>query len=1150
MPIAPFLHLRVQSAYSLLEGALHPADIASLCVQHHQPAVAVVDRNNLFGAMEFTDACLSTGVQPIIGAMVAIARPGSARSGTAGPLLDELVLLAQTPVGYDNLVHLVSHAHLGVEAAESPHLLLADLAAFADGLLCLTGGIEGGLYRLLAEGQALAAEDYLAHLKSIFSDRLYIELQRVNDPSEGQVEPHLIALADRYQLPLVATNPVLFAAPVDHAAHDILTCIQQSTVEADPHRRKLNPDFYFKSPEAMAKLFADVPEAIANTHVIAQRCAVKAPSRQPILPKFAADGEEPTLLGELALAGLNERLDRAQIIAPSARQAYIERLNYELDVIIQMGFPGYFLIVADFIQWAKEQGIPVGPGRGSGAGSVVAWALKITDLDPLRHGLLFERFLNPERVSMPDFDIDFCETRRGEVIRYVQEKYGADHVAQIITFGKLKARAVIKDVGRAMHLPYGMVDGLSKLIPNNPAAPVSLREALGQVTDLKQRYRSDPEVARLIDAALQLEGLYRHASTHAAGVVIGDRPLDKLVPLYRDPRSDMAVTQFDMKWVEKAGLIKFDFLGLKTLSVLQRAVDLLSARTIHLDLLNLPWDDAGSYALMARGDTVGVFQMESEGMRRTLSLVKPDKFADIVALVALYRPGPMDNIPQYAARKHGREQPDYLDPLLEPVLRETYGVIIYQEQVMQIAQILAGYSLGEADLLRRAMGKKKKEEMDAQKERFISGAMQRGITARKADHIFELVAKFAGYGFNKSHAAGYALVAYQTAYLKANYPVEFFAASMAYDITNTDKLAVYVEDINRSGVPLLPPDINRSGADFTIEALGSGHAVRYALAALKGVGEKAMEAVVAEREAHGSYRSLGDLANRLDPKNINKRQLESLASGGALDPLVKTRAAAHQMVDQVLAHAAAAAHARASAQVSLFGEHEQGGSNVELLVPTIEPWNATQMLAMEKEAVGFYLSAHPLDAFAHILKQQNVLSGAEALALESPFEGKRAVVLAGLPEDVRVRPGQRGQFALLSLADRSGTYQIGCFDDALVERCRALVQAGAPIIVRAELVWRPGEEVPRINGRELTPLAEFAANCPTALEILITDRAALSPLAQLLAKQGKGRGQVRLKLLVEDDIAELVLPPHQIDAELRSAIAGLPGVSAVSMHQG
>ncbi|MEM8827498.1 MAG: DNA polymerase III subunit alpha, partial [Pseudomonadota bacterium] len=655
------------------------------------------------------------------------------------------------------------------EATGQASVTLAKLAAATEGLIALTGAGDGAVARLLGAGQADAARAYLGRLAEMFPDCLYVEVARTGDPVEAAAEPALIAMAHETGLPLVATNPACFPDTGFTPAHDAMLCIAGSTYIETAERRRANPECWLKGPAEMATLFADLPEATANTAVIARRCAVRAPARDPILPSVAGDRDGENLeLRRLAAAGLDARLEGRPVREGDApAEAYRERLDYELGIIEGMGFPGYFLIVADFIRWAKANGIPVGPGRGSGAGSVVAWALTITDLDPIRLGLLFERFLNPERVSMPDFDIDFCETRRGEVIRYVQERYGRDQVAQIITFGKLKARAVLKDVGRVLQMPFGQIDRLAKMVDNNPANPQSLQDALDDNPDMRREAKQDRQVKHLIDLALKLEGMPRHSSTHAAGVVIGDRPLAELVPLYRDPRSDMPVTQFDMKYVEQAGLVKFDFLGLKTLSVLERALDLIEAGGgARPDLDTIPWDDPDVYAMMTRGDTAGVFQLESGGMRSALAQVKPDKFEDIIALVSLYRPGPMDNIPQFARRKHGLEKPDYLHPKLEKYLTETYGVIIYQEQVMQVAQELAGYSLGEADLLRRAMGKKKKEEMDAQKVRFLSGAAERGVDKGQADRIFDLVAKFAGYGFNKSHAAAYALVSYQTAWLK------------------------------------------------------------------------------------------------------------------------------------------------------------------------------------------------------------------------------------------------------------------------------------------------------------------------------------------------------------------------------------------------
>ncbi|HET6534855.1 MAG TPA: DNA polymerase III subunit alpha, partial [Sphingomicrobium sp.] len=715
------------------------------------------DRNGLYGAMPFSDACIGKGVQPIIGAMLAIARPPELvvrQTLDERPELDWLVLLAKDDDGYSNLCKLVSAAHLDRPVEQEPHVSFDKLDGLSGGLIALTAGADGALARLIADGQQSKAEAYLERLQSLFPERLYVEIARRGDAIETASEDALIELALKRDLPLVATNPAAYVDPSFHAAHDAMLCIANSAYVESADRVSSPSDAWLKDGAAMAELFADLPEALANTAVIAQRCAVAAPSRKPILPRLGEDEDDQ--LRRDARTGLEARLVGR---GAEERTPYFERLDYELEIITSMGFAGYFLIVADFIKWAKANDIPVGPGRGSGAGSVVAWALTITDLDPIALGLLFERFLNPERVSMPDFDVDFCETHRDKVIAYVQGKYGRDRVAQIITFGRLKARAVLKDTGRVLQMPYGQVDRLAKLIPNHPTDPWTLERSLNGVTELAAEYKGDPDVKRLFDLAMKLEGLPRHASTHAAGVVIGDRPLDELVPLYRDPRSDMPVTQFDMKYVEAAGLVKFDFLGLKTLSVLREGQRLLAEQEIEVDFGALPWDDPAVFELLQRGDTIGVFQVESEGMRRTLSAVKPTVFEDIIALNALYRPGPMDNIPMFGRRKNGQEAIDYPHPLLEEMLKPTYGIFVYQEQVMQAAQVLAGYSLGGADLLRRAMGKKIQSEMDAQRAVFVEGcARVNAIPEAKANELFDLIDKFAGYGFNKSHAAAYALL--------------------------------------------------------------------------------------------------------------------------------------------------------------------------------------------------------------------------------------------------------------------------------------------------------------------------------------------------------------------------------------------------------
>ncbi|HYJ28736.1 MAG TPA: DNA polymerase III subunit alpha [Allosphingosinicella sp.] len=1163
---APYVPLRIFSCYTMLEGAIEPKAIAKAAKKNDFPAVALTDRNGLYAAMAFTEACIAEGVQPIVGAMLAVARParrgGLGDNGDKAPVLDWLALYAQDAQGYDNLCALVSAAHLGRPVEEDAHVELAALEGRSDGLIALTAGGEGALARLLAEGQDPAARDLLSRLEDLFPGRLYVELCRRGDSVEEAAEQALIDLAYERDLPLVATNPARFADAHFHAAHDALLCIAQSSQIDRDDRRRSSPEAWIKPPGELRRLFADLPEAIDNSAVIARRCAFGAPRRKPILPSIAGDKEaEAEQLRRDARIGLEVRLAEYDALGEEERQAYFERLDFEVDVIIGMGFAAYFLIVADFIKWAKEESIPVGPGRGSGAGSVAAWALTITDLDPIRLGLLFERFLNPERVSMPDFDIDFCETRRGEVIRYVQQRYGEDRVAQIITFGKLKARAVLKDTGRVLQMPYGQVDRLAKAIPNHPTDPWTLERALGRgrdektgvsqegVRELIEEYKNDAQVRRLFDLAMKLEGLPRHASTHAAGVVIADRPLDQLVPLYRDPRSDMPVTQFDMKYVEAAGLVKFDFLGLKTLSVLRRAVEMLTERGIEVDLDRLSWDDPRVYELLKRGETVGVFQLESEGMRRTLAAVKPDNFGDIIALVSLYRPGPMDNIPMFGARKNGREPISYPHPLLEPVLKETYGIFVYQEQVMEAAKVLAGFSLGEADLLRRAMGKKIQSEMDAQRAGFVAGCERvNGIPEPKANNLFDLIDKFAGYGFNKSHAAAYALIAYQTAWLKAHHPVEFYAASMCFDIHQTDKLAIFVDDMRRLEVACLPPSINASKAEFAVEPQTEGYAVRYALGALKGVGEKAMEQLVEERRAKGPFRDLDDFAGRVDPRLLNRRQIESLAGGGAFDSIAPDRATVFAAAETILSVAASAADARVSGQGGLFGE---GSANVApIRMPTVAAWSLAEGMTQEKESFGFYFSAHPVDRYRHLVIAHGAKSFAELSSLPAPADGGRSsAVMAGLVEDVRWRTSAKGRrYLMATLSDASGQFVATVFDDPVAAQLESAAKEGICGLLGVELDRRAGEDAPRVTIKSIQSFEGLARRTRLQLQIEVESPDALARLREAVAEARGGNGILKLRVAFEGGSADLVLGrDFALDAELAARIERVGGVTAVHL---
>jgi DNA polymerase III subunit alpha len=1146
MPLADFIHLRVHTAYSLSAGAIKIKELVGLCKKNQMPAVAITDAGNLFGALEFATACAAEGVQPIVGCELVFAGTQGSEVSRAPRAPERLVVLVQNAAGYRNLLALVSRSYLDSDAGAEPAVSLADLSAGSAGLMCLTGGAKGPLGRLVADGQIEAAENLLGALEAAFPDRLYIELTRHGLPEEARSEAGLIELAYAHDLPLVATNDVYFPDRDFYEAHDALLCIAQGKVVDDNDRQRLTPDHYFRPAAEMRVLFADLPEACDNTLVIAQRCAFMPTLQAPILPAFpTSEGmSEEAALRAAAETGLTARL--AALPAETDPAPYRQRLAFELDMIVKTGFAGYFLIVADFIQWAKRQGIPVGPGRGSGAGSVVAWALTITDLDPLRFGLLFERFLNPERVSMPDFDIDFCQDRRDEVIRYVQQKYGRDRVAQIITFGKLQARAVLRDVGRVLGMPYGQVDRLCKLVPNNPAHPVTLEQAITGEPILQQQRDIDEQVARLLRIALKLEGLYRHASTHAAGVVIGDRPLAELVPLYRDPRSDMPATQFNMKWVEPAGLVKFDFLGLKTLTVLARCLELLQKRGVEFDLSNLPLDDRATYEMLARGDTGGVFQLESSGMRDYLRKLQPNVFEDIIAINALYRPGPMENIPRYIAVKHGEEEADYLHPAIEGILKETHGIMIYQEQVMQIAQVLAGYSLGGADLLRRAMGKKIQAEMDAQRKTFIEGALAKGVDQRRAELIFDQMAKFAGYGFNKSHAAAYALVAYQTAYLKANHPVEFMAASMTLDMGNTDKLNQFRAELGRLGVTLLPPDINRSEVDFAVEAdpKTGNPAIRYALAAVKGVGAQAMSDLVSERAANGAFKDLFEFSRRLDTKSFNRRQFESLVKAGAFASIAPNRAQSLAAIDLLLRHASRAAEDRVSKQESLFGGFDSSFAERPLL-PVVDDWPPVEKLQHEFDAIGFYLSAHPLDPYGKSLERAGVLRFADlpaALAANASSRFRLAGIVVGKKERTSAR-GNR--FAFVQLSDTSGVFEITVFSDVLAQS-RELLDGTQPLIATVDV--RSEEQSLRLTAQKIEPLDNVVAHAAAGLRVFVGAEEALARLKGLFQREAVGgRGRISVVLDLPQSEVEIALPgAFRVDPRIRAAVKSLPGI--VDVH--
>ncbi|ATG47824.1 DNA polymerase III subunit alpha [Celeribacter ethanolicus] len=1169
MSTASFIHLRVHTEYSLLEGAMRLKKLSGMVTEMGMPAVAVTDTNNLFCALEFSEYAKGAGVQPILGCQVSVGyhepEPGERQKAPA-----PVVLLAQNETGYEHLMKLNSclyvDKHDGI-----PQVTMAELEQYSAGLICLTGGSDGPVGRMIRDNHEPQARALLERFKAIYPNRLYVELQRhpgeegSHTEAERLTERPFVEWAYDLGLPLVATNDVYFPKEEMYEAHDALICIAEGAyVDQVEPRRRLTPQHYFKTPAEMAALFADLPEAIENTVEIAKRCAFKAYKRAPILPKFADDEVEE--LRKQAWEGLDKRL--AVIKPAGTREDYEERLKFELGIIEQMGFPGYFLIVADFIKWSKDNGIPVGPGRGSGAGSLVAYVLTITDLDPLRYSLLFERFLNPERVSMPDFDIDFCMDRREETIRYVQEKYGRDKVGQIITFGALLSKAAVRDIGRVLQMPYGQVDRLSKLIPVEGVKPVSIKQALEDEPKLREEARNEEVVDRLLTYGQQVEGLLRNASTHAAGVVIGDRPLDNLVPLYQDPRSDMPATQFNMKWVEQAGLVKFDFLGLKTLTVIQSAMDLIfkSGRPLHVaadgtqlyeppeggvnEINLIPLDDEKTYKLYSDAKTVAVFQVESSGMMQALRQMKPTCIEDIVALVALYRPGPMENIPTYCDVKHGRKELQSVHPTIDHILAETQGIIVYQEQVMQIAQVMAGYSLGGADLLRRAMGKKIKEAMDAERPKFEAGAAKNGVDKKKASEVFDLLEKFANYGFNKSHAAAYGVVSYQTGWLKANHPVEFMAGVMNCDIHLTDKLSIFCEEVRRGlDIEIIPPCVNRSLATFDVV----DQKLVYALGALKNVGVEAMQLIVKAREETGKpFVTLFDFARRVDLKKVGKRPLEMLARAGAFDLLDSNRRRVFDSLDALVQYSAAIHEQKASNQVSLFGD-----AGEDLPEPRLSPvgdWVASERLMEEQKAIGFYLSGHPLDDYAAALKRKKIGTLAEVQARAEAEGGvimKVGVLVSGFRP---MKSGKGTRYFRMNISDPTGQLAgIAMFPKkGEYEPSYEIFEKHDKLVMSLEGRFNDGQFDPMI--RSVAPMETVVADAGGAgLKIYCEDTRAIVMVGELLnrvtqeAKQ-PAKGAISFCLMPPDSQNEVeidVPQPFVITPEVKGAIKSFDGVVMV-----
>lgn len=1149
-----YIPLRIHTAYSLSLGAMLVPKLVHKLHDLGVPACAITDRGNLFGGKAFSKYASDEGIKPILGSELAIHNEDSenlAISKGKEQSPDRIILLVKNENGYKSIMKMFRRYYLdNQEFSSEPQLTWQNLRDFNEGLICLTGGYSGPVGRLLLQNRKAEAEKKLVELKEIFGDRLYVELSRVGYEEEKKTEPDFLELAYKYDIPLVATNDAFFFDEDMYEAHDALVCIAEGNYVADEKRKKYLSGNHLRTEAEMLELFKDIPEALANTVNIAKRCNFLSEKKEPLLPIFICpeDKTQDEFITEESYKGLDERMklqvyrsDMSSEERAETDRIYYERLEYELSVIKKMGFPGYFLIVSDFIRWSKTHGVPIGPGRGSGAGSIVAWALKITDLDPIRLNLLFERFLNPERVNMPDFDVDLCQENRHKTIEYVQKKYGYDHVAQIITYGKLQSKAVIRDVARVLQMPYSQADRISKMIPpgqggKNP----TLQEALDQVPELEELREKDPQINKLFDIAMKLEGLYRNSGMHAAGVVIGDRPLDQLVPLYKDPRAEMPVTQYDMKFVEETGLIKFDFLGLKTLTVIKRAVDWVKkVHGVELDMASVPLDDKQTYELLQEGNTSAVFQFESAGMRDIMKQIKPDRFEDLIAVISLYRPGPMENIPSFINRKHGKEKIVYLHPDLAPILDETYGIMVYQEQVMKIAQVLGGYTLGGADKLRKVMGKKMRDEIPHQREMFTNGAIAKGIDGEVAKTIFDQMEKFASYGFNKSHAAAYSLISYQTAYLKAHYPVEFMCAIMDFDITNTDKIIFYTEEVKKMGFKVLMPDINSSTALFKVE---DGN-IRFALAGLKGVGEANMNAIVEEREKNGKFRDLSDFIHRVDVKQINRKQLEQLIKSGAFDSLDNNRGKLFANIDNIMRHMAAAGELKSSSQTSLFGSEEL---SAKVKLQEKPDWPALERLQYEAEAIGFYLSAHPLDVYRDSMERLGIVDYTDAVKGIKTGDTVYAN-LAGCLQLFQRKTGKTGkQFAVLKLSDRSSAYEGFLFSDGITRYERAL-NSGVPLFVQVKIEKQSEDMPPRLLFNVVKTLDEAIAENSKGLIISINSVEAVRQVRNALAHERYGTNKVYIKPEIDEWDARIELKNGYAltDGNLITTIRAISGVTLV-----
>jgi DNA polymerase-3 subunit alpha len=1052
-----FVHFRTQSSYSMLESTIKIDDLVALAKNHNMNALCLSDRGNLFGSLEFAQSAIKSKVQPIHGTIFNIAFSNKGKADFA-----EILLIAKDPQGYQNLLKLMAITFTQNNRQICNHITFADLEKYAEGIVVLSAYTEGVIGKLLLSGAEEAATLAAQKLQKLFGDRFYFEIMRHQLKKEKQIESAYLQIAQKLSIPLLATNQVLFNDISMHDSHDVLLCISEGVVRDVQERKRVSNQCYFKSAEEMIEIFGDLPEAIENTVHLARRCYVMSETHPPSLPKFAEDDlSEEDLIKQQANEGLEEKLQQKfekentpKKDQKEIRKEYFDRLEYELGIICSMNFAGYFLIVSDFIKWSKENDVAVGPGRGSGAGSIIAWVLRITDLDPIKFGLLFERFLNPERVSMPDFDIDFCQERRQEVISYVRSKYGDARVGQIITFGKLQAKAVIKDVSRVLGLPYVVADYLTELVPFNAINPVTLSQAITEVPELKEAakgnglYNVDGDselIKQVLSTAMRLEGLHRHASTHAAGVVISNQPLDEVVPVYKDANSEMLISQYSMKYCEMSGLVKFDFLGLQTLTVITKTIDLLKQSGINIDIDNLPLDDKKTFKMLSEGLSTGVFQFESVGMKNALRKLIPDNINDIIALGALYRPGPMDNIPTYIACKHGEQEVDYLHPLLKETLNTTYGVIIYQEQVMEAAQKLAGYSLGGADLLRRAMGKKVKAEMDAQEKLFVDGAIKNKVSEQQARSIFATIAKFAGYGFNKAHAAAYGIISYRTAYLKANFPTEFLVAALNLEIDNSDKLNIFLQDAQNFNIKIIAPDINKSNGLFTIDQEDDEKVINFAIGAIKNVTANFGLAVENERKKNGPFKSIIDFTQRIEPQILNKRLLENIIKAGCFDALHPNRNSLLESVGKLIAYCASYHAEQKSNQFSLISVDT---TSQNILVDAKE-FSKSETAYYEFDVMGLFLHNHPLKEHVDILEKCNIKN---SLFIKNDLKnGSHNIKLAGVIVKKDSRMSKRGRFVTLTISDPHGIFEVTIFNEDIFKDYAHLLNVKDAIVVSCEV---------------------------------------------------------------------------------------------------